>query len=204
MPLKMHQRVVRKVTAALFGMALLVAAVPAVATAACPSTSSSTLLAQFGDNAAYTLLSGSTFESGASGWSLSNAEVLGSAGAVSGSSALEIQPGGTAVSQSFCVNSEDPTFRFFARQISGGGVLSVSLRWMNGHVFNNTIPVGTIQGGSSWSLSPSLQLATKLPLLMPGSTATVELVFESNRGMFEPGRGGTWAIDNVYIDPHSR
>jgi hypothetical protein len=40
---------------------------------------------------------------------------------------------------------------------------------------------------------------------MPGSTLTVKLAFESAEGwIFERERGGTWGIDGVYVDPHSR
>lgn len=205
MPYIIRPKGVRRFTATLFGTVVLIGALPAAALAACPSSPSSALLAQFGDTAAYSLLSGSSFESGAPGWSLTNAEVLSGSGANGGPGSLAIQPGGVAVSPAFCVSAEYPSFRFFARELSGGGVLNVRLRWMNGHGFaRNDIPVGSLQGGESWALSPALELARKLPLLMPGSTATVELVFESSRAMFEPGQGGTWAIDDVYIDPYSR
>jgi hypothetical protein len=206
MPYIIRPKGARKIAALLFGTMLLICAVPAAASAACPSNPSSALLAQFGDNAAYSLLSGSSFESGAPGWSLTNAEVVSGSGANGGSGSLAIQPDGEAVSPAFCVSAEYPSFRFFARQISGGGVLNVSLRSMNRHYrFTHDIPVGSLQGfTTSWALSPSLELFKKLSLWMPGSTATVELVFESSRARFEPGQGGTWAIDDVYIDPYSR
>ena len=207
MPYIIRPKGARKIAATLFGTMLLIFAVPAAANAACPSNPSSALLAQFGDNAAYSLLSGSSFESGAPGWSLTNAEVVEGDGANGSSSSLAIQPDGVAVSPAFCVSSEYPSFRFFVRQVSGGGVLNVRLRSMNRHYWfsRSEIPVGSVQEGTSWALSPALDLARRLPLWGPGSTATVELVFESGRARwFERDGGGTWAIDGVYIDPYSR
>jgi hypothetical protein len=207
MPYIIRPKGARKFAAALFGTVLLIGAVPAAANAACPSNPSSALLAQYGDNAAYSLLPGSSFESGAPGWSLSNAEVVEGSGVDGSSNALAIEPGGVAVSPAFCVSSEDPSFRFFVRQVSGGGVLNVRLRWMNPRhrwFTSNDIPVGSLQGETSWALSPTLELARKLSLWMPGSTANVELVFESSKARFEPGPGGAWEIDGVYIDPYSR
>ena len=191
MPYIIHPRRMRSIVAALFGSALLLGAVPAVAGAACPSNPTTEALAQFGDNAAYSLLSGSSFESGAPGWSLTDAEVVSGSGAMGGSYSLAIEPNGVAVSPAFCVSSEYPSFRFFARQLNGGGVLNVSLRMINARRFNHgDIPVGSLQGVTSWALSPALELARKLPLWMPGSTATVELVFESSTGQLRtrPGR----------------
>jgi hypothetical protein len=194
-----------RIAATLFGTVLLVGAVPAAASAACPSSPSTAALAQYGDNAAYSLLSGSSFESGAPGWSLTNAEIVSGAGAseegANGDSySLEIEPNGVAVSPQFCVSSEYPSFRFFARQTSGGGwgsSLKVSLRWTTGHGFTLTTPVASLQPTSSWTLSPVLKLAGSLPLWMPGSTLKVRLVFQ-------PSGDGSWAIDDVYLDPYSR
>ncbi len=196
----------RKIVAALSGTALLVGAVPAVAGAACPSSPSSNVFAQFNDNASYVLVQGGNFESGASGWSLTNAAIVEDSGSPSGDRhSLVIQPEGVAVSPAFCVSSEYPTFRFLTHKISGGGVLNVSLRWTDAFGWSHSILVSSLQPGTAWSISPVLKLATDLPLWMPGSTLSVKLVFESAQGsFFEAQRGGTWAIDGVYVDPHSR
>jgi hypothetical protein len=199
MPYIIRPRGVRKIAVALFGTALLIGAVPALANAACPKLPVSQALAQFGDNSEYALVSGSSFESGARGWSLTNAEVVSGSGANGGSDSLVVQPNGLAVSPGFCVSSEYPSFRFFARQISGGGfaALNVSLRWTNVFGFPVETPVASLQPNSEWTLSPVLRLAGALPLWMPGSTLKVRLVFQ-------PIWGGSWAIDDVYIDPYSR
>ena len=74
MPYIIRPREARRIAAALLGSVLLVGAAPAVASAACPSSPTTQALAQFGDSAAYSLLSGSSFESGAPGWSLFDAD----------------------------------------------------------------------------------------------------------------------------------
>jgi hypothetical protein len=184
---------------------LLVGAVPAAASAACPSSPTTAALARFGDNAAYSLLPGSSFESGAPGWSLTNAEIVNGEGAdeegANGDSySLSIEPNGVAVSPQFCVSDEYPAFRFFARQTGGGGWgsgLNVSLRWTNLYGFKITTPVVSLQPSGEWTLSPVLKLAGALRLWTPGSTLKVRLAFQ-------PTGGSSWAIDDVYIDPYSR
>ena len=58
--------------------------------------------------------------------------------------------------------------------------------------------VAAIQSGTSWTLTPILQLATTLPLWQAEQTLTTRVVFRP-----EP-YGGAWAIDDVYVDPYSR
>ncbi len=80
MPYIIRPRGIRNVVATLLGSAMLLAAAPAVSSAAecssSPASPVSTALSQFGDDALYSLLSGSSFESGTQGWSLSNAYVV--------------------------------------------------------------------------------------------------------------------------------
>jgi hypothetical protein len=206
MPYVIPTRHARKIVAAVFSIALLAGAVPAAASAACPSNPTSAAFAQFNDSAAYALVQGGNFESAAAGWSLTKAAVVEASGSPTGDRhALVIQPGGVAVSPAFCVSSEYPTFRFLAHQISGAGALNVSLRWTDPWGWSHNTSVASLQAGAAWALSPVLKLASVLPLWMPGSTLSVKLVFESGQGsFFERDREGVWAIDGVYVDPHSR
>jgi hypothetical protein len=200
MPYIIRPKGARRIAATLFGAVLLACAAPAAASAACPSSPTSTLLSAFGDNALYSLLDGSSFEAGARGWQLSNAEVLGGEGVAEGSNALAINPGGRAVSPTFCVSSEYPSFRFFARQLGAGdrpGSLNVALLWTDVFGYHHETPVAALSPSSEWTLSPVLGLASSLPLWMPGSTLKVRL-------QFQPSGDGSWAIDDVYIDPYSR
>ncbi len=206
MPYIIHPRQLRKMVAALFAGVLLVVTVPAVASAACPSSPSSTLLEKLGDTAYYTLLTGSTFESGAEGWSLRNAEVASGPGAYNSTGSLVIEDGGEVVSPTFCVSAEYPSFRFFARQVSAAAAggwwgsrysgLDVSLRYTDMWGFPHDANVATLHPPSTWTLSPVLKLASALPLWMRGNSLKVRLVLQAN--------GGAWGVDDVFIDPYRR
>jgi hypothetical protein len=182
---------------------LLAAATPAVSAASsCSSSPTTQAFSRFGDTAAYSLLAGGSFESGAPGWSLTGSSVASgneSYNLASGSHSLAIQPTGVAVSPSFCVSIANPSFRFALDRTSGSwGVLNVILRWREASGTSHDTTVAALQPGTSWTVSPVLQLATTLPLWQSGSTLNVQLVFKP-----EP-YGGAFAIDDVYIDPYSR
>jgi hypothetical protein len=200
MPYIIHPRQLRNIVAALFSSVVVVVTVPAVASAACPTSPAAALLEKLGDTAAYSLLTGSSFESQSPGWSLTGAEVVSVTGAEGGPRSLVIRPGGEVVSPVFCVSSEYPSFRFFARQVSGGGwssALNVSLRWTDMYGWGHDTNVASLQPGSSWTISPVLKLAGALPLWMSRSTLNVRLVFQAQGD-------ATWGIDKVFIDPYRR
>jgi hypothetical protein len=202
MPYIIRPRRVRSAVLAILGCVALLGAAPAIASAACPVQESAPLLSSFGDSASYFLLEGSSFESGAPGWSLTNAEVVNNGPAAIGSDhSLVIGRDGEAVSPGFCVSSNIPSFRFFARRLSRGwwgwSALSVSLRFRNGWGYTQNVPVSAeLSGDGSWALSPALELARRLPWWAPDNV-TVNLVFR-------PVGGSSWAIDDVLIDPYSR
>lgn len=210
MPYIIRPRRVHRFAAGLFGALLLIGAAPAAAGAACPKTVTSQAFATFGDNAAYTLVEGGLFESGAPGWSLRNADVVnespedenrsyervgeGSRYSLGRPHSLVIAANGEAVSPPFCVSSEYPSFRFLARQLYGSyGALDVSLRWTDSRGRTHDTADATIEGSDSWTLTAVLQLASKLPA---GTTPDVRLVFQP--------KNGYWAIADVYIDPYRR
>jgi hypothetical protein len=200
MPINTHTLKLHSFIATLAGAALIACAAPALASASCPSSPSSAMLEEYGDQAHYSLLAGSTFEGEAPGWTLNKADVITTQGVHGATHALAIQPGGTAVSPSFCVSSEYPSFRFFARQLSGGGFgagMSVSLRYVDSFGWTHQTGPATITPASSWTLSPVLGLASALPLWMPGATLRVQLVFQ-------PSWAASYAMANIYIDPYSR
>jgi hypothetical protein len=193
----------RAVLAALLGAGLLILAAPALAAAACPRSSTSNAFAQFGDDAAYSLAPGGSFEEGQHGWTFTGAAVAPGNERfhlAPGTHSLVIAPGGSAASPFVCVSSEYPSFRLVARQLSGGPEddLAVSLRWINLLGVTVNTPVAELRGGESqWAPTPVLQLGDTLPLWVPGTSLNLGLVF-SSRG------AGTWAIDDVFIDPYSR
>jgi hypothetical protein len=202
MPYIIRPRCVVSTLATAFATALLMATAPVAANAACPVGPTSHPFTKFGDGAAYSMLPGGSFESGAPGWALSSAAVVAgneSFEVAGGSRSLAIQPRGVAVSPALCVSTAYPSFRFFARRTSGSwGVLNVVLRWTDASGNTHNTTVAAIQSGTSWTISPILKLASTLPLWQSGETLSARLVFQP-----EP-YGGAWAIDDVFVDPYSR
>jgi hypothetical protein len=188
--------------AALAIAALMTGIAPSLADAACKSNPTSNPFQRFGDNAAYGLVSGASFESSTSGWSLTRSSVVSgneSYNVAGGTHSLAIQPTGVAVSPAFCVGIENPSFRFFARQTSGSwAVLNVILRWTDASGTSHDTTVGSLQSGTAWAVSPVLKLGSTLPLWQAGESLSVKLVFKPEQ------YGGAWAIDDVYVDPYHR
>jgi len=184
--------------------ALLLAVVPA-ANAACTAQPTSKAFAAFGDNADYALAPGGTFESGTAAWSLTGATVVnGNETAkvhdAADSKSLAISPTGKAVSPAFCVGAEHPTFRLFARRLSGTwGVVNVKLRVTDTRGAAYETVVGSVSAGdTAWHPTPPIALSTVLGLWNADLTASVQIVLDPEDS------GGAWAIDDVYIDPYSK
>jgi hypothetical protein len=184
--------------------ALALLALPGVASAACPTTPVTKAFQAFGDYADYSLLSNGAFESGAGGWSLSGASVASGnesymVRAATDSKSLAIAPKGRVVSPAFCVSTDHPTFRFFAKRTSGTwGVLNVALRWsVDGGATNETV-VGSVATGTAWTPTQSFGLSQTLGLWNSNQTATVQVILDPE------DYGGAWAVDDVYIDPYTR
>lgn len=198
------RRLARATTAALIAAsAALVGA--SAAEAACATQATTKAYASFGDYADYVLAPGGNFE-GTSNWSVAGASLAtGTAPFAAGSStdrrSLTVTGKGRAVSPSFCVGIEHPTFRFQARQISGTWAqLLVKLRWRESSGRINETVVGSLSGGAygKWTPSPALQLATTLPLTSAGQSLTAQIVLDPE------DMGGSWQVDNVYVDPYRR
>jgi hypothetical protein len=176
----------------------LVGALPAAA-AACPAVPASQVFAPLGDSASYALVPGGTFEASASGWSLSEGEVISENVTLThGKKALLVKPRGRVVSPPFCVTSEDPTFRFLYRTVHGAGKLNVGVSFTDQAGTSHETVVAELPAKSSWTASPVLPLSTVLPLETASSLEGVRLVFTATH----PGL--SFAIADVYIDPYRR
>jgi hypothetical protein len=199
--------VARKLLLTALGTLAIGAAVPATAGAAlapaCESTPSSMPFLRFLDVGKYSPVAGGSFEQGAPGWSLQNAEVVSgneSYNVAGGSHSLQIAAGGTAVSPPFCVGLEQPTFRFFARNLTGRGTLNVALRFTDERGQTHTVPVGSLGllSGTGWNASPVMLLDLQVPMLLEslGSRLQVEMILQASNG--------AWQVDDSYYDPYSR
>jgi hypothetical protein len=189
-------------TAVLSAAAIFV--VPAAAQAACAPSPTTKAFQAFGDSADYSLAPDGAFEAGSGGWSLAGASVVSGSESYgvhspSDSKSLAISATGSAVSPAVCVDITRPTFRFFAKRTSGSwGNLAVKLRWREANGVTNETVVGTVGSGTSWQPSAALSLSRALPLWNLNQTVSVQLVFDPEN------YGGSWAIDDVYVDPYAR
>jgi hypothetical protein len=113
---------------------------------------------------------------------------------------LSLPSGAWARTAATCVDSDEPTMRFFAR--NSGSLLStlvVEARiWttiLGVTTQTTTLPVGVVPGTTrSWQ--PSLPMWFKLSLnQLLGGTTTVDFRFSVL------GSGGAWQVDDVYVDP---
>ncbi len=177
--------------------------------------------ARFGDGADYALAPGGDFEqSGA--WKLS-----GGARIVSGNENLGVQAGGrslrlplgaTAVSPEFCVDETNPHFRFASKPDNAiaGYEAVVLYKNTDGAVKQAQFTSSASQswGSGKWAPSSPSPLATKIPLLAGGKTASVQIMFVSTGnklavgiglwGLLAGGAVGTVSVDSVMVDPYRR
>jgi hypothetical protein len=143
------------------------------------------------------------FENGTDGWTLTGgAKVVagdGSArvGGAGDAKSLSLPAGSTATTPPVCVGLGEPTMRFFTRKNSG--LLSTMSVWVDVQTSLNvwvSLPIGVDLGGAWHPSLPMLVVANLLPLLPPDQTAV--------RFRFAPLLGGSWQVDDVYVDPRAR
>jgi hypothetical protein len=159
----------------------------------------------WGDSSSYVLAPQGTFEHGASDWSLSNASVVSGNDSYNiardgGSHSLQIKSGGYALTDTICVGLDRPTLRFMAH--SSGGLLGLSTMAVSVRVETSLglvveLPIGVVTPSSKWQPSLPMPILANLLPLLPGQMTPVQF-------RFTPLLGGTYTIDNVYVDPRQR
>ena len=162
---------------------------------ACPSATS-TPFAGWKDYANYAFAPDGGFESGGSGWTLSNGAraVYGNESFyVHGSSdktSLSLPAGASATSPGMCISLLSSKMRFLVKGDSGSSVkVQILYRGLLSSVLG-ILDGGTISAGGSWKPSPQIgMLGGVLPLL----TSSVSFRFSAV--------GGAAGIDDVYLDP---
>jgi hypothetical protein len=173
----------------------------------CGNRSTTKAFARFGDTNQYFLIPGGSFESGLTGWSLTNAGLASGnesyfLNSTTDHSSLRI--GQSAVSPSFCIAKNEPLVRFAAKSVTNPGSngnysqlnVTAVVRNSAGSVksfFLGALPAPT---NSNWFVTPMLQWGSPLDdWLFANGTATIQFQFNVQ------GQGGTWYIDDVYVDP---
>jgi hypothetical protein len=197
-----HTRLVGAVISAL-GIAVLSGA-PAkaalITTDACDNATLSQPFAQFNDSNEYKLVSGGSFENGASGWTLSHgasivsgSEPFGATGSV-GTSSARLTAGSSVTSPFTCVDAAYPMFRFFARNNGLLSTVIVSVVYKPLLGIPVAVPVGTVLLSPNWGPSAQMLTASILTGLLHGGTIPMAIRFTAVTG--------TSQIDDVFVDPH--
>jgi hypothetical protein len=173
------------------------------AAAPCPTLSSVTPFAQWGDSSSYFLAPGGSFEGPASslGWTLDSAGVAAAnepfdVGVGSNAQSLTIGAGGSATSAALCLDKTMPYFQFFARQLTPGSDLRVQLTIGHGNRHAWAITVADLPDGSMPNWAPTGRMFLVSGRLPAGLSFNAALRFAV------PAAAGSWQIDDVYVDPY--
>jgi hypothetical protein len=160
---------------------------------------------QFVDPFQYTLAPSGNFENGAAGWSLSGGAKVVSGnepwkvGGSAQASSLLLPAGSSATSPAMCAGLLHPTARLFARRTSGGllslSTLAVELLYDGGGLVKSA-PLGVVTGGTSWA--PSLPFVTLAGLPLVTADGRARIAFRLTP------LGGSWQVDDLYVDPYRR
>jgi hypothetical protein len=201
MPHVLHPRV-RKSVARLAALTTVGFFASTGLAAACATQATTQPFTQFGDTNGYFLVQGGSFESNNLGdpasFATANATLTAEnepfyLNSSSDSQSLAINAGGSATSPGFCVDGTMPYFRFIAKQTAPGGDLLVSVVGKDPLA---GVQVADLADGSlsSWGPTAQLNLASALNKLGKHGTAA--------QLRFQVLGGGSWQIDDVYIDPY--
>ncbi len=187
----------------------------------CAELPVSKAFARFGDAADYSLAPGGDFEQSGL-WKLSGgAKIVAgneNLGVQGGSKSLKLPIGAVAVSPEFCVDETNPHFRFASKPDNAiaGYEAVVLYKNSDGAVKQAQFTSSASQswGSGKWAPSSPSPLATKIPLLAGGKTASVQIMFVSTGNKIAVGVGlwgrltggsvGTVSVDSVMVDPYRR
>ena len=190
------------VAAAVVASAFATAGPAAAATTdVCVTPSFSQVFLPWKDRALYTKSPGGDFEGALRGWAFgSGARVIDGnesfqVGGSDDSSSLFVGSGASVVSAPMCVDRTYPSFRFFARNVSGGrGELQVEVTWQESGTRRTSKAGLDKAAGTTWTPVKSLRLPTGA--LSTGRLEPVTFGFTAT--------GGSYQIDDVYVDPFMR
>jgi hypothetical protein len=190
---------------ALVGVLCLSVLAPAGAAAAsCGERELAQPFLSWGDAARYFLLPGGDVESPA-GWTFSSGARLVQGnqpfhvGDLADRHSLLLPSGASARTASTCVDSDEPTMRFFVRNTGSPlSLLAVEARvrtTLLGMTVETSLPLGVVLGtATTWQPSLPVLFALSANQLL-GGTTTVDFRFTAL------GLGGKWQVDDVYVDP---
>jgi len=191
------------ILAAATAASVATSAAPALADgpAQCPLAAVSSPFAQWGDGADYMLVA--DVEDAGASWTLSGGArarrgnetfMVGGAG---DARSMRLPAGSSATTARVCIGGEHPSFRFFAKRTGGGddASLRVDVVYANADGSEHVVQAGVVSGSTQWL--PSNSLPTVVDAFATASGSALHAGFR-----FTPQGGGTWSIDDVYVDPH--
>jgi hypothetical protein len=191
---------IRALVAAAATLSLAVMAAPAAeaktAQVTCPAQPVSQVFAPWKDRSLYAAIPGGGFDAGAGGWTLSggativaeNQPLLGG----SGGGSLQLLPGSSATSPTFCVALGYPYGRAFARTFAGKAKVSVQVRHLaaDGSVLK-VDPTMDLDASSAWAPTRQFKFNDGLADQLGGR---VQLRFTLRSGLIA-------RVDDVFADP---
>jgi hypothetical protein len=156
------------------------------------------------DPASYVLAPGGAFEAGDQSWTLTGGAAVQdgnesfSVHADGDSRSLALPPGSSATSPAMCTSIYRPTLRFFARN-EGSPLSALKIEVLYPGLLGkiNIVPLATVST-PSWSPTLPLPILSSLTSTLPGSSTSLAFRFTP------VGSGGSWSIDDVYVDPMGR
>jgi hypothetical protein len=169
----------------------------------CAPQQTTKAFAQWGDRSDYVLAPGGSFEDGAPGWQLRGATVVPGnesfyVGGRSHSKALRLNGGDTATSPEICVGLEHPTIRLFTRNNRPLlSALTVEVIVETSAGLKLPVPIGLALPHNAWKPSPTYLVVANLLPLLPDNYTPVAFRFRAIGG-------GSWWIDDFYVDPRRR
>jgi hypothetical protein len=173
-----------------------------LSSADCGYLDPSQLFLAWGDDASYALAPEGDF-SATDEWTLSKqATVVPSADPFSGAQhSLQLGHDGQAVTPAMCVNLDNPTFRFFTRDLGGNGKANLKVdvlyEGFDGHVKHLTI--ARLKAGSEWQ--PSIIVPIYVNMLAAASPSGVTAVaFQLKAEGLQ--KDETLSISSFYVDPY--
>jgi len=186
----------------------------------CDGQSFTTPFAAWGDSASYTLIPGGDFEGTLEGWQASKkakivTDRVDNLGTGTDAAALALPAKSSVTSPPVCVTTDYPFMRFFARSTDGasGSRLTVEVLYDNGGPVT-TVKVADLPASStSWILTPRLRTGVYLATLGAtiGAVTTTgeltssgDLVGAGDMRVRLTANGGSWEIDDMYVDPKMR
>ena len=174
----------------------------ASATTQCPARTMTSPFARWGDTGKYFMLNNGGFESGSTSWTLAGGATVVSGNesyhvnSSSDAHSLKLPAGASAQSAATCFDVTAQTVRLMVKGPSAAGAQLKVDAYILTHTSSGdnirTVSTQILSPGTSWNPSAAVTFALGQSQML-AATATVQFTFTA--------LGGTWQIDDVYVDP---